>query len=82
VAPGYAAGLYQINAQIPSGVANGADFIDILTPDAEAEQVTLNIAGSSAAATAGALGTGMLKPSGRGRRAYSGRSSRVPTLSR
>jgi len=43
VAPGYAAGFYQINAVIPSGVSAGNDYLDILTPEAEAEQVTLNI---------------------------------------
>ena len=31
VAPGYAAGLYPINAQIPAGVSNGDDYLDILT---------------------------------------------------
>jgi uncharacterized protein (TIGR03437 family) len=62
VAPGYAAGLYQINAQIPAGVSNGDDYLDILTPDAEAEQVTLRIA-----STAGAVG----KLSGRRGRARS-----------
>ena len=49
VAPGYAAGLCQINARIPAGVSNGDDYLDILTPDAEAEQVTLHIAGASGA---------------------------------
>jgi uncharacterized protein (TIGR03437 family) len=50
VVPGNAAGLYQINAQIPTTVSNGADYVDILTPDAEAEQTTLNIAGASSPA--------------------------------
>ena len=50
VVPGYPAGLYQINAQIPAGVSNGDDYIDILTPDAEAEQVTVTIARLSSAA--------------------------------
>jgi uncharacterized protein (TIGR03437 family) len=49
VVPGYAAGFYQIDAQIPSGVSNGDDYVDIVTPDAEAEQVTVNIAGASTA---------------------------------
>ena len=62
VAPGYAAGLYQINAQVPAGVSNGDDYLDILTPDAEAEQVTLHIAGASGA---------VRKLSGLGRRARS-----------
>jgi len=69
VVPGYAAGFYQINAQIPSSVSNGDDYIDILTPDAEAEQVTLHITGASSAATMAARGEAMRKPSGRGQRA-------------
>lgn len=73
VVPGYAAGLYQINAQIPSGVSNGDDYVDILTPDAEAEQVTVSITGASRGATR--------KPSGRGRRAGR-RGPVIPPLSR
>ena len=69
VAPGYPAGLYQINAQVPSGVSNGDDFLDILTPDAEAEQVTLNVSGGSGATSAAARGKAMRISSGRGRRA-------------
>jgi hypothetical protein len=67
VVPGYAAGLYQIDAQIPSGVSNGDDYLDILTPNAEAEQVTLNIAGASGAAAA-VRGRAIEKVLGRGRR--------------
>ncbi|MGD0436942.1 MAG: hypothetical protein ABSB86_10790 [Bryobacteraceae bacterium] len=67
VVPGYAAGLYQIDAQIPSGVSNGDDYLDILTPNAEAEQVTLNIAGASGAAAA-VRGRAIDKVLGRGRR--------------
>jgi len=70
VVPGYAAGLYQIDAQIPCSVSSGDDYVDIQTPDAEAEQVTVNVAGAcpstiiilSSPAT-------MRKSSGRGRRA-------------
>jgi uncharacterized protein (TIGR03437 family) len=68
VAPGYAAGLYQINAEIPFNVSNGDDYLDILTPDAEAEQVTLTIAGASSPATAGARSRTMREPFGRGQR--------------
>lgn len=67
VAPGYPAGLYQINAQIPSGISNGDDYIDILTPDAETEQVTVAIAGSTSAASAFRSSV-LLPPGGRGRR--------------
>ena len=69
VVPGYAAGLYQINAQIPSSVSTGDDFLDILTPDAEAEQVTLNINGTASAATPATRPKALRKPSGRGQRA-------------
>jgi uncharacterized protein (TIGR03437 family) len=69
VAPGYAAGLYQINAQIPSSVSNGDDYVDILTPDAEAQQVTLNLKGASSAATPAVRGNVILKPTGRGQHA-------------
>jgi uncharacterized protein (TIGR03437 family) len=65
VVPGYAAGLYQINAQIPSGVSSGNDYLDILTPDAEAEQVTLDITSTSSPAV---RRTATRKPSGHGRR--------------
>jgi uncharacterized protein (TIGR03437 family) len=75
VAPGYPAGLYQINAQIPSGISNGDDYIDILTPDAEAEQVTVAIAGSTSAAMAAFRSTILLQPGGGGRR--SGRTQPV-----
>jgi uncharacterized protein (TIGR03437 family) len=68
VVPGYAAGLYQINAQVPSGISTGADFLDILTPDAEAEQVTLNINAAGKAATA-TRAEAQRKPAGRGQRA-------------
>jgi uncharacterized protein (TIGR03437 family) len=71
VAPGYPAGLYQINAQIPSGVSNGDDYIDILTPDAEAEQVTVAIAGSTKPAMA-SRSAQILQPRGRGRRSLLG----------
>jgi uncharacterized protein (TIGR03437 family) len=70
VVPGYAAGLYQINAQIPSSVSTGDDYVDILTPDAEAEQVTLNIKAAAKAATAN-VAEGGRQPTGRGRRAAS-----------
>jgi uncharacterized protein (TIGR03437 family) len=69
VVPGYAAGLYQINAQVPAGVSNGDDYLDILTPDAEAEQVTLTLNGASSAAIASARGRAVLQPIGRGQRA-------------
>jgi uncharacterized protein (TIGR03437 family) len=75
VAPGYPAGLYQINAQIPSGISNGDDYIDILTPDAEAEQVTVAIAGSTSAAIAEFRSTVLLQPDGGRRR--SGRTQPV-----
>jgi uncharacterized protein (TIGR03437 family) len=68
VVPGYAAGLYQINAQVPSGISTGADYLDILTPDAEAEQVTLNIDAAGKAATA-ARAKAQRRPAGRGQRA-------------
>lgn len=77
VAPGYAAGLYQIDAQIPSSVSSGNDFVDILTPDAEAEQATLNIAGASSSASVAVRGKAMREPSGGGRRA----ARRGPALS-
>jgi uncharacterized protein (TIGR03437 family) len=67
VAPGYSSGLFQINAQIPSGVSNGNDSLDLLTPDAETDQVTVNIAGASAASTEG-VQTAMGDPLGSGRR--------------
>ena len=67
VVPGYAAGLYQINAQIPSGISPGNDYVDVLTPDAEAEQVTLNIDSAVTAATA-SLSEARRKTAGRGRR--------------
>ncbi len=69
VAPGDAAGMYQINAQIPSGVSAGDDYVDILTPEAEAEQVTLNIAGTPVASAIAARGRRLGEPFGRGRRA-------------
>jgi uncharacterized protein (TIGR03437 family) len=69
VAPGYAAGLYQINLQIPSNVSIGDDYVDILTPDAEAEQVTLNITGASKTAAMALRADATSKPLGRGRRA-------------
>jgi uncharacterized protein (TIGR03437 family) len=68
VVPGYAAGLYQINAQVPSGISTGADYLDILTPDAEAEQVTLNINATAKPATA-TRAEAQRKPAGRGHRA-------------
>jgi uncharacterized protein (TIGR03437 family) len=70
VVPGYAAGLYQINAQIPAGVSNGADYIDILTPDAEAEQMTLNVAGASGPA---------VRARSRGMTGRRGLAGRLPT---
>lgn len=69
VVPGYAAGLYQINAQIPCSVSSGDDYVDILTPDAEAEQVTVNVAGSCPVGIIVADPTGMRRPSARGRHA-------------
>jgi uncharacterized protein (TIGR03437 family) len=69
VVPGYPAGLYQINAQIPSSVSTGDDYVDILTPDAEAEQVTLNLRGASSNAIAAVRGKTILQPAGRGKRA-------------
>ena len=68
VVPGYAAGLYQINAQVPSGISTAADYLDILTPDAEAEQVTLNINAAAKPATA-TRAEAQRSPTGRGRRA-------------
>jgi uncharacterized protein (TIGR03437 family) len=68
VVPGYAAGLYQINAQVPSGISTGADYLDILTPDAEAEQVTLNINAAAKSATA-TRAEAQRRPAGRGQRA-------------
>jgi uncharacterized protein (TIGR03437 family) len=68
VVPGYAAALYQINAQVPSGISTGADYLDILTPDAEAEQVTLNINAASQPATA-TRAEAQRRPAGRGQRA-------------
>ena len=67
VAPGYSAGLFQINFQIPSGVSNGNDSLDILTPDGETDQVTVNIAGASAASTEGVRQTAMGTRLGSGR---------------
>jgi uncharacterized protein (TIGR03437 family) len=75
VAPGYAAGLYQINARIPCNVARGNDFVDILTPDAEAEQVTLAVAGTCPTAVLQVRGAVERPPSGRGRRAAARESS-------
>lgn len=68
VVPGYAAGLYQINAQVPSGISTGAGYLDILTPDAEAEQVTLNINAAANPATA-TRAEAQRRPAGRGQRA-------------
>ena len=69
VVPGYAAGLYQIDAQIPCSVSNGDDYVDIQTPDAEAEQVTVNVAGACPATIILSSPAAMRKSSGRGRRA-------------
>jgi uncharacterized protein (TIGR03437 family) len=69
VVPGYAAGLYQINAQVPAGVSNGDDHLDVITPDAEAEQVTLTLNGASSAVISAARRGAVLQPVGRGRRA-------------
>jgi uncharacterized protein (TIGR03437 family) len=70
VVPGYAAGLDQINAQIPCSVSDRDDYVDILTPDAEAEQVTVNVAGTCPSGIVIVVDpTAMRKPSGRGRRA-------------
>jgi uncharacterized protein (TIGR03437 family) len=77
VAPGYPAGLYQINAQIPDAASAGDDYLDILTPDAEAEQVTLRIARSPSAGQA-LNGSTRLRPSGRGQRA----ARRLPAMPR
>ncbi len=68
VVPGNAAGLYQINAQIPSGITTGNDYVDILTPDAETEQVTLDIDAAVKSAIAAAT-EARRQPAGRGRRA-------------
>ena len=80
VVPGYAAGLYQINAQIPCNVSSGDDFVDILTPDAEAEQVTVNVAGEcESGIIIVSTPPAMRKLSGRGRRAaLRGAASRPP----
>lgn len=77
VVPGYAAGLYQINAQIPSGISSGDDYLDILTPDAEAEQVTLNINAAAVASTA-SHAQSRRKPAGRGQRAAKRTSGGAP----
>ena len=70
VVPGYAAGLYQIDAQIPCNVSSGDDYVDIQTPDAEAEQVTVNVAGACPSTVIILSSpTAMRKSSGRGRRA-------------
>jgi hypothetical protein len=84
VVPGYPSGLYQINAQIPCNVSTGNDYVDILTPDAEAEQVTLGVAGTCHAGVLLARATSDRKPSGRGRRATPRESSvhRVVGVSR
>jgi uncharacterized protein (TIGR03437 family) len=66
--PGCAAGLNQINAQIPSGISSGDDYVDILTPDAEAEQMTLQINAVSMTAPASRT-VARRKPTGRGNRA-------------
>lgn len=77
VVPGFAAGLYQINAQIPSGISIGNDYLDILTPDGEAEQVTLNIKAAGNAVTGSRLQFG-LKPAGRGQRRPHQESAKRP----
>jgi len=86
VAPGYAAGFYQINAVIPSGVSAGNDYLDILTPEAEAEQVTLNIGTPvSVSAPKTVHGNALGRPSGRGQRAAQRAPAvppRVPPVSR
>jgi len=84
VVPGFPAGMYQINAQIPSNVSTGNDYVDLLTPDGEAEQVTLHIEGASSAGTAAAIEKTMRMPSGRGRadRRGSAIPQRVMPLSR
>jgi uncharacterized protein (TIGR03437 family) len=69
VVPGYAAGLYQIDAQIPCSVSSGDDYVDIQTPDAEAEQVTVNVAGECPSTIILSSPAAMRKSSGRGRRA-------------
>jgi len=81
VVPGCAAGLYQINAQIPAGIPTGNDYIDILTPDGEAEQATLNIAAGANAAPASRPAT-RLKPAGRGQRTSNRWSGMGPQRSR
>ena len=58
-----------IYAQVPANVSNGDDYLDILTPDAEAEQVTLTLKGTSGTAIAAARGRTVLQPIGRGQRA-------------
>jgi uncharacterized protein (TIGR03437 family) len=86
VVPGYAAGFYQINAVIPSGVSAGNDYLDILTPEAEAEQVTLNIGTPvSVSAPKTVHGNALGRPSGRGQRAAQRAPAvppRVPPVSR
>jgi uncharacterized protein (TIGR03437 family) len=77
VAPGYAAGLYQINAQVPVGVNSGEDYLDILTPDAEAEQATLTLQGTASPSIPAARERAVLRPLGRGQRA-SWRGPMVP----
>ncbi|MGH9666980.1 MAG: hypothetical protein ACRD9L_21355, partial [Bryobacteraceae bacterium] len=51
-APGFVA-LYQLNLQIPTGLTNGDNFLDISGPDSYSSEALLSVTGGSTAATTG-----------------------------